>query len=172
MRRHIEVDQSTAVMLDDNEHVQDSEYARHRDMEITSNDGSCVIAQEGRPSLISAWPSWRRSRHILGHRARRHLQAEFQQQFVRDALLTRHRRTSAPRRHLQTHHRSRLGRATASVQTLPQTHRTRQAAQRGPSGSRPRAFWLHLGHRTDEHPDAECAWPLRAQRSNPVLWSS
>src|SRR5690606_23677339 len=70
MRGHVEVDQSTAVMLDDDEHVQDSECARHRDTEITSDDGSCVLAQEGRPSLISARPSWRGSRHVLGHRTR------------------------------------------------------------------------------------------------------
>jgi hypothetical protein len=46
--------------LDDDEHVQDSERAGHRDTKITSDNGPCMIAKEGRPSLISARPSWRR----------------------------------------------------------------------------------------------------------------
>ena len=47
MRCHVKVNQSTAVMFDDDEHVQDSERAGHRDTEITRDDGSCVISKEG-----------------------------------------------------------------------------------------------------------------------------
>src|SRR5690606_31275451 len=54
MRCHVKVNQSTAVRFDDDEHVQDSERTGHRNKEITRDDGSGVIAQEGRPSLISA----------------------------------------------------------------------------------------------------------------------
>jgi hypothetical protein len=69
MRRDVKVNQSTAMMFNDDEHVQDSERAGHRGTKITRDDGPCMIAKEGRPSLISARPSWRGSRHVLSHRA-------------------------------------------------------------------------------------------------------
>lgn len=39
MRCHVKVDQSTAVMFDDDEHVPDSERAGHRNTEIARDDG-------------------------------------------------------------------------------------------------------------------------------------
>ena len=44
-----------------------------------------------------------------------------------------------------------LGCAAALVQTLSQTHRTRQAAQCGPGRRRARTRRLHLGHRTHQY---------------------
>jgi hypothetical protein len=38
MRRHVKVNQSTAAMFDDDEHVQDSKRAGHRDTEITRDE--------------------------------------------------------------------------------------------------------------------------------------
>jgi hypothetical protein len=59
MRRHIKMNESTAVMFDANEHVQNSERAGHRDTEITRDDGARMITKEARPPLISVRPSWR-----------------------------------------------------------------------------------------------------------------
>lgn len=49
MRRHVNVNQSTDAMLDDDEHVQHSKHAGYRDTEITLDDGPCMIAKKGRP---------------------------------------------------------------------------------------------------------------------------
>jgi hypothetical protein len=40
-------------MFDGDKHIQDSERAGHRDTEIARNDGPCMIAKEGRPSLMT-----------------------------------------------------------------------------------------------------------------------
>jgi len=47
MRRHVKVNQSTAVMFDDDEHIQDSKRAGHRDIEITGYARPRMIAKEG-----------------------------------------------------------------------------------------------------------------------------
>lgn len=54
MRRYVEVNESTAVMFDDEEHVQHSKRAGHRDKKITSDERPCMITKECRPALISS----------------------------------------------------------------------------------------------------------------------
>ncbi|GFE85207.1 hypothetical protein GCM10011488_01610 [Steroidobacter agaridevorans] len=46
VRRHVEVNESTAAVFDDNEHVQHSECAGHSDKEITGDYTPCVVAKE------------------------------------------------------------------------------------------------------------------------------
>jgi hypothetical protein len=47
MRRHIEVNKSTAVMLYDDQHIQDAERAGHGDKKITGDDTSSMVAKKG-----------------------------------------------------------------------------------------------------------------------------
>lgn len=69
MRCHVKVNQSTAVMLDNDEHVQDSEGAGHCDTEVTRDDRLRMITTEGRPSLAASRSTRGRSWHVLAHRA-------------------------------------------------------------------------------------------------------
>ena len=60
----------------------------HGHKEVARHDGPRMILQERGPPLITSGSTRRPSRQILSHRARRDAKAEFQQQFVRDPLLT------------------------------------------------------------------------------------
>lgn len=51
MRCHVEVHESTAVVLDDDKHVRHSERAGHRNEEITGDNRLRMIAKKGRPPL-------------------------------------------------------------------------------------------------------------------------
>ena len=53
VRRDVDAHQSAAAVLDDHEHVEQSECRRDRDEEVTGDDRVRVIAQEGRPTLIA-----------------------------------------------------------------------------------------------------------------------
>ena len=78
----------------------------------------------------------------------------------------------------QSDPRSRLGCAIASVQTLPQAHRSRQTPQRGAGRGRSRACRLYLGHRAHEHEDESRALndPLPSRppttRRPSLLWAA
>jgi hypothetical protein len=43
----LEWNESTAVMFDDDQHIQHAERAGHRDKEITGDDTPCVVAKKG-----------------------------------------------------------------------------------------------------------------------------
>src|ERR1019366_8328567 len=78
-------------MFHDHQHVKKSESGARDDAEVAGDDGLGVILEKGCPTLVAArttgrcgWRLWQ----ILPDRTRRHAQAELQQQFVCNALLT------------------------------------------------------------------------------------
>jgi len=91
MRGHVKVNNSARSVLHYHQHVKQPKSRARDDAEVTGDDGRRVILQKGGPALVVApVAAWRGRRlwQVLVDRARRDAQAEFQQQFVCNALLT------------------------------------------------------------------------------------
>ena len=58
MLRDIEVQNPPRCMLNHNEYVEDLERRHRHGEEVTGHDGFSMVADEGRPALVGASPSW------------------------------------------------------------------------------------------------------------------
>ena len=85
----IPVEDPTRTDLEDDEHIEDAEAGGHHREEVTGHDRVRMIPHKRRPALGSP-PAVRRAQtpDIPTHRARRHGQSQFQEQFVRDPFFT------------------------------------------------------------------------------------
>ena len=67
MSCHVAVDQTTASMLDDYEHVQHAEARCDGEAEITGEDSSGVQAHNCQPAQVPPGAAWRMPRHVFTH---------------------------------------------------------------------------------------------------------
>jgi hypothetical protein len=89
--RHIRMEKSAAGVFNDHEHREETKGRRDGHTEVAGHDRLRMVAHKRCPALgwqTRAGTSFQRAGHILPHGSRRDPQAELQQQFVRNALLT------------------------------------------------------------------------------------
>jgi len=99
MRGHVKVNKPARSVFYNHKHVKQLESRARDDAEVAGNNRLGVVLEKGGPALIAAGVAGRHGGQlwqILPDRARRHEQAEFQQQLVSNALL-------APRGILASH---------------------------------------------------------------------
>ena len=90
MRRHIDVKESAARMLNDHKHVENAKRRRDHHAEVTCHNAFGLVADERGPALRGtavAWTSHAVAWRIFVHGSRRDSQTKLQQQFVGNALL-------------------------------------------------------------------------------------
>src|SRR5881275_3622080 len=74
----VAMDQTSAAMLDNHEHVEQSERGRHDEQEIAGNDALGMQAQERRPPQGAPRSVWRATRQILPYGSWRNLNSQLQ----------------------------------------------------------------------------------------------
>jgi hypothetical protein len=84
---HVEVQQPTLAVLDQHQDIEKSESSRDRDKEIACHNFLGMVAQEGRPALITTRSTRRSLGHVLANCTWRDAQTKLQQQFVGNPLL-------------------------------------------------------------------------------------
>lgn len=84
---HVDVDDPARTNFHRQEDIRQSDAGGDRNKEIASNDCFGAVANEGRPAPVCGFPATRTGVQILAHRTRRDQDAEFETEFVRDALL-------------------------------------------------------------------------------------
>src|SRR5215470_7487569 len=84
----VELDDSARAHFHDYEDIQDAKAGRHHGEEITGQNGLCLIADKGHPTLRRGPARWSwLGRHVTPDRSRRYSNPQFQQQFSGDTLL-------------------------------------------------------------------------------------
>src|ERR1700682_1070635 len=74
-------------MLDQHQDIEQPKRRRDRDKEVACHNSLRMVAQEGRPALITARSTQRSLGYVLANGTRRDTQTELQQQFVGNPLL-------------------------------------------------------------------------------------
>ena len=85
----IPVEIPTRADLEDDEHIEDAEAGRYHREEVTGHDRVRMIPHKRRPALGSPSTVPRtQTPDVPTHRARRHGQSQFEEEFVRDPFFT------------------------------------------------------------------------------------
>ena len=89
--RDTNVKESATGMFNNHKDIQGAKRRRDCDTKVTGHDPLGMIAKKRCPALrvtARAWATDAVTRHIFPHRSRRHAQAELEQQFVGNTLLS------------------------------------------------------------------------------------
>jgi hypothetical protein len=87
-RGDVAMDQTTAAMLDRNEHVQQAKLRGDGDEKIPCNDSRGVQTEKGRPAQVASRPTARMP-ELRAHCSWRHPNAKPQEQLIGNAFFTR-----------------------------------------------------------------------------------
>jgi hypothetical protein len=91
MRRHIDMKEPAACILNNHKHIEDTKGYGDHHAEITCDDTLGVIADKRGPSLRGGTLAWATDaviRHVFAYCSWRDLQAKFEQQLVGEAFLS------------------------------------------------------------------------------------
>src|ERR1700730_1294884 len=87
IRCHVDMCQTTGVMLDHHEHVQYPKRGGDSHEEITGKNRLCMFLQKCGPALITTRPAWRSLQHVLANCSRRDSNPELDPQLIGNPLL-------------------------------------------------------------------------------------
>src|SRR5262249_15769707 len=87
MPSHVDVNDASRLNFHDQQHVDDAECGRHDNKEVGRDNRPGMIAYKGHPPLRWNLGPLRVLRHVTTDRARRNLDSDLEQEFIRDPFL-------------------------------------------------------------------------------------